>query len=173
MTSTPSSAPLSRTLAAGLLCIVLLLLAGTAMPKWLTFLITMSAANGLVSLGIVVLMRSGVVSFGQGMVFALGGYAAALAYSKLGITDAFTLAVGGALLATIASLPFAYMIARYRGIFFAMLSLSLSMVSGQLGTQSDRHQLPARRLHRRHGRCTRSDGARSYRTQFQLLDHLG
>ena len=128
MTSTPSSAPLSRTLAAGLLCIVLLLLAGTAMPKWLTFLITMSAANGLVSLGIVVLMRSGVVSFGQGMVFALGGYAAALAYSKLGITDAFTLAVGGALVATIASLPFAYLIARYRGIFFAMLSLSLSMV---------------------------------------------
>ena len=86
MTSTPSSAPLSRTLAAGLLCIVLLLLAGTAMPKWLTFLITMSAANGLVSLGIVVLMRSGVVSFGQGIVFALGGYALRAACGIVGLS---------------------------------------------------------------------------------------
>ena len=34
--------------------------------------------NGLVSLGIVALMRGGVVPFGQGMVFAAGGYAAAL-----------------------------------------------------------------------------------------------
>ena len=36
---------LSRTFAAGLLCIVLLLLAGTMMPRWLTFLVTMSAAS--------------------------------------------------------------------------------------------------------------------------------
>ena len=66
----------SRILSAGLLCIALLLAAGAMMPKWLTFLLTIAAANGLVSLGIVLLMRSGVVSFGQGMVFAAGGYAA-------------------------------------------------------------------------------------------------
>lgn len=120
--------PLSRTLAAGLLCIVLLLLAGTAMPRWLTFLVTMSAANGLVSLGITLLMRSGVVSFGQGLVFAIGGYAAALAFGRLGVTDAVTLALGGGLLAALVAAPFAWLIARYRGIFFAMLSLALSMV---------------------------------------------
>jgi branched-chain amino acid transport system permease protein len=122
------SRPAARTLIAGLACIALLLAVGTLMPKWLTFLITMSAANGLVSLGIVLLMRSGVVSFGQGMVFALGGYTAALAFGKLGITDALLLAVGGGLVATLVALPFAYLIARYRGIFFAMLSLALSMV---------------------------------------------
>ena len=119
---------LSRTFAAGLLCIVLLLLAGTAMPRWLTFLITMSAANGLVSLGITLLMRSGVVSFGQGLVFAIGGYSAALAFGRLGITDAVTLAISGGLLAALVAAPFAWLIARYRGIFFAMLSLALSMV---------------------------------------------
>ena len=58
----------ARTLVAGVVCIAILLIAGVAMPKWLSFLITMSAANGLVSLGIVSLMRTGVVSFGQGMV---------------------------------------------------------------------------------------------------------
>ena len=103
---------LSRTFAAGLLCIVLLLLAGTAMPRWLTFLITMSAANGLVSLGIALLMRSGVVSFGQGLVFAIGGYSAALAFGRLGITDAVTLAIAGGLLAALVAAPFAWLIAR-------------------------------------------------------------
>jgi branched-chain amino acid transport system permease protein len=119
---------LSRTFAAGLLCIVLLLLAGTMMPRWLTFLVTMSAANGLVSLGIALLMRSGVVSFGQGLVFAVGGYTAALAFGRLGITDGVTLAIAGGLLAALVAAPFAWLIARYRGIFFAMLSLALSMV---------------------------------------------
>ncbi|MCX7209504.1 MAG: hypothetical protein NTZ99_03800, partial [Burkholderiales bacterium] len=85
----------------GLGGIVALLLVGLAIPKWLIFLITIAAANGLVSLGIVILMRSGVVSFGQGMVFALGGYAAALAYGKLGITDALVLSIGGGLVAVL------------------------------------------------------------------------
>jgi ABC-type branched-subunit amino acid transport system permease subunit len=73
-----------------------LCIAGLFMPKWLTFLITMAAANGLVSLGIVGLMRGGVVPFGQGMMLALGGYAAALSFNHLGITDILllTLAAG-------------------------------------------------------------------------------
>lgn len=99
------------------------------MPKWLTFLVTMAAAQGLVSLGIVLLMRGGVVSFGQGMVFALGGYAAALGYNRLGFTDALGLTLLGGVTATLVAAPFAPMLARYRGIFFAMLTLALSMVT--------------------------------------------
>ncbi|OYU30020.1 MAG: branched-chain amino acid ABC transporter permease [Comamonadaceae bacterium PBBC2] len=106
-----------------------LALAGTVMPKWLTFLITMAAANGLVSLGIVVLMRGGVVPFGQGMVFAVGGYAAALLFNKLGITDALLLTLCGGVMAALVAAPFAPLLSRYRGIFFAMLTLALSMVT--------------------------------------------
>ncbi len=106
-----------------------LALAGTVMPKWLTFLITMAAANGLVSLGIVVLMRGGVVPFGQGMVFAVGGYAAALMFNKLGITDALLLTLCGGVVAALVAAPFAPLLSRYRGIFFAMLTLALSMVT--------------------------------------------
>jgi branched-chain amino acid transport system permease protein len=113
----------------GILFTILLSLAGLAMPKWLTFLMTMAAAQGLVSLGIVLLMRGGVVSFGQGMVFALGGYAAGLAYSRLGFTDALGLTLLGGVAATLLAAPFAPMLARYRGIFFAMLTLALSMVT--------------------------------------------
>ena len=123
-------APVSpgRTFAGGVLLIVVLIAAGALMPKWLTFLVTMAASHGLVSLGIVVLMRGGVVSFGQGMVFALGGYTAALLFGKLGVTDALLLALAGGALAAAVALPFATLIARYRGIFFAMLTLALSMV---------------------------------------------
>jgi branched-chain amino acid transport system permease protein len=127
----PSAAPVSRYRIAliGILFTVVLSLAGLAMPKWLTFLMTMAAAQGLVSLGIVLLMRGGVVSFGQGMVFALGGYAAGLVYSRLGFTDALGLTLLGGIAATLLAAPFAPMLARYRGIFFAMLTLALSMVT--------------------------------------------
>jgi branched-chain amino acid transport system permease protein len=105
-----------------------LLAAGLAAPKWLLFLSTMSAANGIVALGIVLLMRGGVVSFGQGLVFAAGGYAAALLSNKLGVSDALLLAAAGGGAAALMAAPFAPLLARYRGIFFAMLTLALSMV---------------------------------------------
>ncbi len=104
-------------------------LAGWVMPKWLTFLITMAAANGLVSLGIVVLMRGGVVPFGQGMVFAIGGYTAALVANKWGFTDALGSTLLGGVMAALIAAPFAPLLSRYRGIFFAMLTLALSMVT--------------------------------------------
>jgi len=108
---------------------VLLAAAGYVFPRWLTFLLTMAAGNGLVSLGIVALMRGGVVPFGQGMVFAAGGYTAALLYNKLGFTDALGLAVCGGVAAVLVAAPFAPLLSRYRGIFFAMLTLALSMVA--------------------------------------------
>ena len=107
----------------------LLLAIGWFAPKWLTFLVTMAAANGMVSLGIVGLMRGGVVPFGQGMMLAIGGYAAALAFNKLGFSDALGLALGGGVMATLVAAPFAPLLSRYRGIFFAMLTLALSMVT--------------------------------------------
>ncbi len=123
------SAGSARFLLAGVAFTVLLVVAGAFMPKWLTFLITMAASHGLVSLGIVLLMRGGVVSFGQGLVFAVGAYAAALSYNKLGFTDAVGLALLGGTAATVVAAPFAPLLSRYRGIFFAMLTLALSMVA--------------------------------------------
>ena len=118
-----------RIIAAGLAFCALLCVAGLFAPKWLTFLVTMAAANGLVSLGIVGLMRGGVVPFGQGMMLAMGGYAAALIFNRLGFTDALGLALIGGVAAALVAAPFAPLLSRYRGIFFAMLTLALSMVT--------------------------------------------
>ena len=119
---------LQRTAAIAAASLVLLLAAGWLAPRWLVSLGTLALANGLVSMGILLLMRSGVVPFGQGLVFAAGGYAAALLFNKAGITDVLLLTAAGGIAAVLLAAPFAPLLARYRGIFFAMLTLALSMV---------------------------------------------
>jgi branched-chain amino acid transport system permease protein len=101
---------------------------GFFVPRWLQFMLTMAMANGLVSLGIVLLMRGGVVAFGQGLMSALGGYAAALAFIHLGWQDALLLPVLGGVVACVLTAPFGILLASYRGIFFSMLTLAMSMV---------------------------------------------
>lgn len=119
---------MNRPVLLGLAAIVALTAASFAMPRWLLFLSTMAISHGVVTLGIVLLMRGGVVSFGQGLVFAAGGYAAALASNRLGITDVFVLLALGGLAGAAITAPFAPLLSRYRAIFFAMLTLALSMV---------------------------------------------
>lgn len=122
---------MSRTLQSTLLYaagLALLLLSGFVLPNWLLFLLTMAASHGVVGLGLIVMMRGGVVSFGQGLVFAIGGYVAGLASTRYGITDALVLVVLGSLASAIAGAVVGPLLARYRSIFFAMLTLALSMV---------------------------------------------
>ena len=107
------------------------------LPTWLQFMLTMALANGLVSLGIVMLMRGGVVAFGQGLMSALGGYAAALAFQHLGVSDALLLPLLGGLAAMLITAPFAPLLSRYRGIFFSMLTLALSMVGYGILVKTD------------------------------------
>lgn len=122
------SSPVFKSLGLGVAITVALLVGGVIMPKWLLFLSTIALSHGLVSMGIVLLMRSGVVSFGQGFVFASGGYAAAFIANTFGVTDAILLVIGGGLASVLLSMPFAPLLSRYRGIFFAMLTLAISMV---------------------------------------------
>ena len=110
-----------------LLAAVLLAAVGALAPKWLLFLTTMALSHGLAVLGIVVLTRGGGASFGQGLFFALGAYAAAL-LPQWGITDALLRIAAGTVVAGAVGAVFAPLLARYRGIFFAMLTLALSMV---------------------------------------------
>ena len=74
------------------------------------------------------MMRAGLVSFGQGLYFCIGAYVSGLMANGTGITDIFLLsALGIAAAAAVAAL-FGPLLATYRGIFFAMLTLSLSMI---------------------------------------------
>lgn len=117
-----------RMLATALGCAAVLVIAGLAAPRWLLFLVTMSFSHGLAVLGVVLLTRGGGATFGQGMFFAIGAYAAALLPQALGVTDAIARVLLGTLAAGAVGAVFAPLLARYKGIFFAMLTLALSMV---------------------------------------------
>src|SRR5205807_7277379 len=76
----------------------------------------------------VVLARTGNVSFGQGLFFAAGGYGVALIANAWGLTDAVAQVIIGAACGGLLGLVIGPLIARYSGIFFGMLTLALSMV---------------------------------------------
>ena len=105
----------------------LLLAAAPLAPQWLVFLLALALAKGLVVLGLVLLMRTGLVSFGQGLYFGLGAYAAAL-LAQRGIADAALMIVAGTACAAAVAAILGLLLARYREIFFAMLSLAFSMI---------------------------------------------
>jgi len=119
---------LGRVQLAGGLVILLAAAVAPLLPDWVVSLATIAFANGLVVLGLVVLWRAGLVSFGQALYYCVGAYAVALTARWVGLTDAFLLLLIGGVAAGVAAWLIGYLIARYREIFFAMLSLALSMI---------------------------------------------
>jgi ABC-type branched-subunit amino acid transport system permease subunit len=123
MLKTFSSVPALATISAAALLLAGLL----APPYWLTILL-FSMARALVVVGLLVLFRAGLVSFGQALYFALGAYAVGLMSLRLGITDGLLRVLAGGLVAGVLALGLGFLLRRYRAIFFAMLSLAFSMI---------------------------------------------
>src|SRR5437870_9718479 len=98
-----------------LLPVIAVTLLGRALPTWTLSLATIAASNSLIALGIVVLARTGNVSFGQGLFFAAGGYGVALIANAWGLTDALAQVVVGAACAGLLGLVIGPLIARYSG----------------------------------------------------------
>jgi ABC-type branched-subunit amino acid transport system permease subunit len=119
---------LDRTLVGLGIALVLLGVLGFVLPSWAVFLFTVAIAKALVVLGLLILWRTGLVSFGQALYFGIGGYAAGLAGRWLGLSDALLLALLGGVAAALTAWIVGLLLARYREIFFAMLSLAFSMI---------------------------------------------
>ena len=115
-----------RTLLLGLMA---LLLIAPVLPSWLLFLLTIAFAKGLVVLGVVLLLRGDLVSFGHGLYYAGGAYAIGIALKDgFPVRDALVLVALGTLVATLLAAVVGVFIARYRGIFFGMLSTAFTMI---------------------------------------------
>ncbi len=112
----------------GGLLLLLAAAAGPALPDWVVSLATIAFANALVVLGLIVLWRAGLVSFGQALYYCIGAYIVALIARWGGFTDAFVLVLIGGIGAGVVAALIGFLLARYREIFFAMLSLALSMI---------------------------------------------
>src|SRR6185436_5273594 len=112
----------------GALAFIAVAAVAPALPPWLVSLATIAFANALVVLGLVILWRAGLVPFGQALFYATGAYAVALLSRYAGWRDVFLLIAAGAAAAGIVAFLVGFLLARYRDIFFAMLSLAMSMI---------------------------------------------
>jgi branched-chain amino acid transport system permease protein len=127
-------------------------LAGWLMPVWMTSVAAIALAKGIVAVGMLLLLRAGLVPFGHAMYFCIGGYAAGLLQQALGASEILVLLLASACIAGLVAAAVGVLLRRYRGIFFAMLSMAFSMIlygvlikSQSLGS-SDGFSLPRPRL---------------------------
>ncbi|MDA1099131.1 MAG: branched-chain amino acid ABC transporter permease [Proteobacteria bacterium] len=104
-----------------------LLFADFFMAEWMRFIGLQSLARGTVALGLLVLWRTGLVSFGHALYFGFGAYAAAM-LTLLGYHDAFFLVFAGTLIAGLLAFLLGFLLRRYRAIFFALLNMAFSMI---------------------------------------------
>jgi ABC-type branched-subunit amino acid transport system permease subunit len=108
--------------------LALLLIGGPFLPQWAMFIVTIALAMGLVALGLMILLRAGLISFGQALYYCLGAYAAGALGRFLGVADIFLQMLAAALAAGVTAFVLGFLLAKYRGIFFGLLSLALSMI---------------------------------------------
>ena len=98
------------------------------LPNWVRDLATVSLCYGVVVLGMLLLIRTGLVSFGHGLYYCLGAYAAGALGPLFGITEMAIMIVSSVVLTTVVSAILGLLLRKYRDIFFAMLSLAFSMI---------------------------------------------
>jgi ABC-type branched-subunit amino acid transport system permease subunit len=108
--------------------LAVLLVAGLFAPQWAVFLVTIALAKGLVVLGLMILLRCGLVSFGQALYYCIGAYAGGMLGRLSDVSGVFTLMLAGMVASAVVAFVLGFLLARYRGIFFGLLSLAISMI---------------------------------------------
>jgi branched-chain amino acid transport system permease protein len=102
--------------------------AGAWTPPWALFILTIGFGKGLVALGLMLFLRAGLVSFGQALYYCTGAYTAGALGRYWGISDIFLMMAAGCLVSALLGFILGFLLAKYRGIFFGLLSLALSMI---------------------------------------------
>jgi branched-chain amino acid transport system permease protein len=120
--------PADRTPLLLLALFLVVALAGPWLPPWALFILTIGFAKGLVALGLMLFLRAGLVSFGHALYYCTGAYAAGGLGLAFGLSDVFVMMAAGGAAAALLGLILGFLLAKYRGIFFGLLSLALSMI---------------------------------------------
>ncbi len=110
------------------LCFLSLAIAALFLPNWIVNNVMFGLARGLAVLGLMLLWRTGLVSFGHALYFGIGAYGVALLEKYTGTTDIFLRLICAVIVSAIVGYLLGFILRGYRAIFFAMLSLAFSMV---------------------------------------------
>ena len=108
-------------------CAIAALLVGLYLPWTITPMI-IGLTYAIAALGLSVMFRAGQVSFGHAMYACISGYTVAFIARELPGADALLLILAGVVVSFLCSTIIGLFVVRYRGIFFGMLNLALSMV---------------------------------------------
>ena len=111
-----------------LLAAIVICVGGAFAPNWIVNQFMFGFSRALAILGLMVLWRTGLVSFGHAFYFGLGAYAVAILDSEFGVSDVFLRLLAGAVVAGFAGFLIGFIMRNYRDIFFAMLNTAISMV---------------------------------------------
>ncbi len=96
--------------------------------SWTITPIVIGLTYAIAALGVSVMARAGQISFGHAMYSCISAYTVAFLARAVPGTDALTLILAGVLASFLAAVVIGLFVVRYRGIFFGMLNLALSMV---------------------------------------------
>ena len=111
-----------------LIASVLLVVAPLVAPSWVLFILTLALAKFLVVLAVALFLRRGLISFGHALFYGVGAYTVGFAAKYFGLREALVLLPLGGLLGGAVAALVGLVMARYRGVFFAMLNLAFSMI---------------------------------------------
>ncbi|KAA0256856.1 branched-chain amino acid ABC transporter permease [Deferribacter autotrophicus] len=111
-----------------LIVYILLFVLSFVVPEWLSFILKISLAKGIVVVGIVLLMRMGLVSFGQGFFYGIGGYVVGLLINNFMVYEINLILIITIITVVLVSVITGLILCKYRDIFFAMFTMALSMI---------------------------------------------
>ncbi len=97
------------------------------LADWMRNIGLQTLSRGIVAIGLLILWRTGLVSFGHALFFGTGAYTVAM-MQIAGVNDILLIALGGTLLSGLLSYLLGFLLRQYRAIFFALLNLAFSMI---------------------------------------------
>jgi branched-chain amino acid transport system permease protein len=107
---------------------LLMAIVGTTVPDWFLNQLLVALARGLAVLGLMILLRTGLVSFGHALYLGLGAYTVVLLNRLASVTDIFLSLFAAAVISTLVGVLVGFIVRRHKRIFFAMLNLAISMI---------------------------------------------
>ena len=97
------------------------------LEEWMRSIGLQSLSRGCVAIGLLILWRTGLVSFGHALFFGFGAYTVAM-MQILGVNDLFVLLICGTATAGFLAFALGFLLRKYRAIFFALLNMAFSMI---------------------------------------------
>lgn len=97
------------------------------LADWMLGIALETLARGIVAIGLLILWRTGLVSFGHALFFGFAAYTVAL-MEMVGVNDVVLLAISGIVTSGLLAFLLGLLLKRYRAIYFALLNLAFSMI---------------------------------------------